>query len=99
MLIAGVELSLIALLTQDIPNQIIPVHWLGLFLLATILTAGPFALWFSTIKQLGAVTVAPFMLLVPVTAFILDALIKGVWPTSLQLVAAALAQAQRQSRS
>lgn len=90
LLIAGVELTIIALLTQDIPSQLIPVHWLGLFLLATVLTAGPFALWFSAIKQLGAVTVAPFMLLVPVTAFILDALIKGIWPTTLQLVGVAL---------
>ena len=34
--------------------------------------------------------VAPFMLLTPVTAFVLDALVKGVQPSNLQLVGAAL---------
>ena len=32
----------------------------------------------------------PFMLLVPVTAFVLDALVKGVQPTGLQVVGAVL---------
>ncbi len=90
LLIAGVELTIVALVSQDIPNEITALNALGLFLLATALTAGPFALWFNAIKQLGAVTVAPFMLLVPVTAFTLDALVKGVWPTSLQLLGVAL---------
>ena len=63
---------------------------MGLALLAVALTAVPFALWFGAIERAGAVAVAPFMLLVPVTAFILDALVKNTQPTVLQLVGAAL---------
>lgn len=50
-----------------------------------ILTAVPFTLWFKAIGQVGAVAVAPFFLLVPITAFILDAPIKGFVPTAFQL--------------
>lgn len=90
LLVAGVELTVLALLTGDIPAQLEAIHWLGLFLLATALTAVPFALWFGAIGRLGAVTVAPFMLVVPITAFALDAVVKGVWPTALQLVGAVM---------
>ncbi len=90
LLIAGVELVLVAVLAQDMPAQLNTANILGLGLLAVALTAVPFALWFGAIERAGAVAVAPFMLLVPVTAFVLDALVKGDQPTSLQLVGAAL---------
>jgi probable blue pigment (indigoidine) exporter len=47
-------------------------------------------LWFKAIAKAGAVVVAPFVLLVPITAFVLDALIKGLVPTTLQVVGAAI---------
>ena len=90
LLIAGVELSLVATIAQDVPSQLNAANVLGLGLLAVALTAVPFALWFGAIERAGAVAVAPFMLLVPVTAFVLDALVKGVQPTGLQVVGAVL---------
>ena len=90
LLIAGVELTVIAALMQDVPHQLNAANVLGLGLLAVALTAVPFALWFGAIERAGAVAVAPFMLLVPVTAFVLDALVKGEQPTALQVVGAVL---------
>lgn len=90
LLVAGVELSIVALFMQDMPVGLNNANILGLVLLAVALTAVPFALWFGAIERAGAVAVAPFMLLVPVTAFVLDALVKGEQPTTLQLVGAAL---------
>lgn len=90
LLIAGVELALVAAITQDVPAQLNAANVLGLGLLAVALTAVPFALWFGAIERAGAVAVAPFMLLVPVTAFVLDALVKGVQPTALQVAGAVL---------
>lgn len=90
LLIAGVELTVVAVLANDAPAQLNAANVLGLGLLAVALTAVPFALWFGAIERAGAVAVAPFMLLVPVTAFVLDALIKGEQPTALQVIGAAL---------
>ncbi|MDR2332372.1 MAG: DMT family transporter [Burkholderiaceae bacterium] len=90
LLIAGVELTVVAVLAQDAPAQLDAANVLGLGLLAVALTAVPFALWFGAIERAGAVAVAPFMLLVPVTAFVLDALVKGVQPSGLQVVGAAV---------
>ena len=90
LLVAGVELSVVALLMHDIPDHLNSTHWLGLLLLASALTALPFALWFGAIERIGAVKVAPFMLLVPIVAFILDAMVKGLQPTGLQLLGAVL---------
>lgn len=90
LLIAGVELAVVALVVQDLPSGLNNSNILGLVLLAVALTAVPFALWFGAIERAGAVAVAPFMLLTPVTAFVLDALVKGVQPSNLQLVGAAL---------
>ncbi|MEF9948021.1 MAG: DMT family transporter, partial [Comamonas sp.] len=85
-----VELAVVALVMQDLPSGLNNSNILGLVLLAVALTAVPFALWFGAIERAGAVAVAPFMLLTPVTAFVLDALVKGVQPSNLQLVGAAL---------
>lgn len=90
LLIAGVELTMVAALAHDAPAQLNAANVLGLGLLAVALTAVPFALWFGAIERAGAVAVAPFMLLVPVTAFVLDALVKGGQPTGLQVAGAAI---------
>lgn len=90
LLVAGIELLIVALLANDIPSSVTATHVAGFALLAVVLTAVPFALWFKAIGQLGAVVVAPFFLLVPITAFVLDALIKGFIPTGMQMIGAAI---------
>lgn len=93
LLVAGVELSVIALIMQDMPAGFSNSNILGLVLLAVALTAVPFALWFGAIERGGAVAVAPMMLLAPITAFVLDALVKGEQPTNMQMLGAALVMA------
>jgi probable blue pigment (indigoidine) exporter len=88
LLIAGVELSLVALLANDIPDRITGTNVAGFLILALVLTALAFVLWFKAIASAGAVVVAPFILLVPITAFLLDALVKGFIPTLLQIIGA-----------
>lgn len=88
LLVAGVELLLVALLAGDLPSAITATNVAGFVILAVVLTAVPFVLWFRSIASAGVVVVAPFFLLVPITAFILDALIKGFVPTGLQIVGA-----------
>ncbi len=93
LLIAGAELAVVAVVAQDIPATLSAQNLWGLGLLAVALTAIPFALWFGASEKAGAVAAAPFMLLVPIIAFVLDAVIKGVQPTGLQVVGAALVMA------
>lgn len=93
LLVTGVELTLVVALAKDFSARLDGTNWLGLIVLAVILTALPFALWFAAIAGIGAVGTAPFMLLVPITAFVLDALVKGTQPTGLQLVGAVLVMA------
>ena len=88
LLIAGVELSLVALLANDIPERITAINIVGFLLLALLLTDLAFVLWFKAIASAGAVVVAPFILLTPITAFVLDALIKGFIPTIFQIMGA-----------
>ncbi len=88
LLIAGVELSILALLAKDIPVLITGINFAGFVILALLLTAVPFMLWFKAIASAGAVVVAPFILLVPITAFVLDALVKGFIPTIFQTIGA-----------
>ena len=70
------------------PFLIAAVRALGGALALLLLTALPFMLWFKAIASGGVVVVAPFILLVPITAFILDALITGFIPTILQIIGA-----------
>lgn len=84
--IAGVELTLLTVLMGDFPAELTSTHVTGFFILALALTAIPFVLWFRAIAHAGAVTIAPFFLLVPITAFTLDAIIKSVVPTPFQLL-------------
>ncbi len=88
--IAGIELSLLTALMGDFPSELTSTHLLGFFILALALTAIPFVLWFRAIAHAGAVTIAPFFLLVPITAFALDAIIKSVVPTPFQLLGLAI---------
>jgi probable blue pigment (indigoidine) exporter len=90
LLIAGVELSVMAALAQDMPAAISFANVLGFVIMALLLTALPFMLWFKAIAKAGAVVVAPFVLLVPITAFVLDALIKGFVPTTSQVIGAGI---------
>ncbi len=88
--VAGIELLLVALLAGDLPSVITPTNIAGLVILAVLLTAVPFALWFRAIDSGGMVLVAPYFLLVPITAFALDAIVKGFVPTGLQIMGAAI---------
>ncbi len=90
LLIAGVELSVVALMVGDIPVSITTTNVFGFVILALLLTALPFVLWFKAIASAGAVVVAPFVLLVPITAFVLDAIIKGFIPTNFQVMGATI---------
>ncbi|MDW5441159.1 DMT family transporter [Polaromonas sp. SM01] len=90
LLVAGMELLLVALLAGDWPNTLTATNVAGFVILAVLLTAVPFVLWFGAIAKVGVVVVAPFFLLVPITAFVLDALIKGFVPTGLQIVGAVI---------
>jgi probable blue pigment (indigoidine) exporter len=88
LLVAGIELSIATMLTQDIPATISGLNLLGFAILGVLLTAVPFILWFRAVSLAGAVVVAPFFLLVPITAFVLDAMVKGFIPTTYQILGA-----------
>lgn len=90
LLVAGIELTVATLIAQDIPDSITGMNIVGFAILAVLLTAIPFMLWFRAISQAGAVAVAPFFLLVPITAFVLDALVKGFIPTVYQIMGAVI---------
>jgi probable blue pigment (indigoidine) exporter len=90
LLVAGIELTVAALMAQDVPDVLTGVNVLGFVILAVVLTAIPFMLWFRAVSMAGAVVVAPFFLLVPITAFALDAMVKGFIPTVYQLVGAVI---------
>lgn len=86
LLIAGIELSVVATALGDIPAEITATNVIGFAILALLLTALAFALWFKAIQGAGAAHVAPFFLLTPVTAFVLDAIFHGFLPGLIQAV-------------
>jgi len=90
LIVAATELSVITLVLGDIPAGITAVNGLGLLIVALALTSLPFYLWFKGIQAEGAANVAPFFLLSPIVAFMLDAIVKGIVPTSMQLAGVAL---------
>lgn len=90
MIIGGVELSVVALALDDIPTSLTGVNVLGLTIVALFLTALAFVLWFTAIEGAGPAAVAPLMLLTPLTAFVLDGLVRGVIPSPLQSVGVAV---------
>jgi probable blue pigment (indigoidine) exporter len=84
LVVAAVELGAVALILGDIPTGLTAVNGLGLVILALGLTSLPFFLWFKAIQSEGAASVTPFMLLTPIIAFALDAMVRGIVPTPLQ---------------
>lgn len=103
LLVAGVELSIAAIIWSDIPNSLTALNVIGFVILGLFITALAFALWFKAIEGAGAAHVAPFFLLTPVTAFILDAIFRGFVPNAVQaggvvLVIASLLYSQHVDR-
>lgn len=90
MLVAGVELSIVALILGDIPATLTLNNIIGLILIALLVTALAFVLWFYAIQSAGASSVAPLMLLTPLTAFALDAVFRGVIPSIIQSIGVAV---------
>lgn len=90
MIIAGIELAIIAAVLGDIPPAITATNVLGLAILALAITALPFVLWFTGIKGAGPAAVAPMLLLTPITAFVLDALVRGIVPSAVQTLGIAI---------
>ncbi len=85
LVVGGVELAILAVIFQDIPSSVSLVNFAGFVILALFLTALAFALWFRGIEGAGPSAVAPFFLLAPVTAFIMDAVFNDMVPSWLQL--------------
>jgi len=86
LLVGGVEHTVLALTLSDLPSAIDVRNLLGLVILSVALTALPFLLWFRAIAALGAASVAPFVLATPIVAFIVDAVVRQVVPSMLQVV-------------
>lgn len=93
LLVGGAELAVLALLLGDLPTSIDLANVAGLTILAVALTAVPFILWFRAIVALGAPAVVPFVLVTPIVAFILDAAIRHIIPSPLQVVGVVLVMA------
>ena len=88
--IAGVELSIVAVALGDVPASITLINVAGFAILAFILTAVAFTLWFRAIEGAGAAAVGPFFLITPITAFILDAVFRNSFPGPMQTLGVAL---------
>lgn len=93
LIVGGVELAVLAVAIGDLPAAITGMNMLGLVVLAVLLTALPFVLWFRAIVALGAASVIPFVLVTPVVAFVLDAVVRGVVPSVMQVVGVVLVMA------
>ncbi|AXK79992.1 permease [Pseudolabrys taiwanensis] len=103
LLVAGVELSVAAIVCSDLPAGITALNVVGFVVLGLFITALAFVLWFKAIEGAGAAHVAPFFLLTPVTAFILDAAFRSFVPSPVQaggvvLVIASLLYSQHVDR-
>lgn len=59
---------------------IVATHTAGFVILEALLTAVTFVQWFQTIPKAGVMVVAPVFLLVPLTAFVRDALEASATP-------------------
>ena len=90
LIVAGVELSIVTAVIGDVPDHLTAINVIGFVIMALMITSLTFVLWFRAIQAGGATRVAPFILLTPVTAFILDAAFKAVWPGTLQLIGVSL---------
>ncbi|TRW93045.1 EamA family transporter [Paracoccus sp. M683] len=90
LIVAGVELSIVAAFLGDVPASLTVENILGLTIMALVITALAFVLWFGAIQKAGPSAVAPLMLLTPLTAFALDALFRGFIPTPIQSLGVAI---------
>lgn len=86
LVVAGIELSIVAALLGDVPATLTGTNILGLAILAILITAVAFIFWFKAIEGGGAAAIAPFFLLTPLTAFTLDAVFRGTVPSIVQSV-------------
>lgn len=84
MIIAGVELSIVTALLGDVPANLTGTNILGLTIMAVLITAVAFVLWFKAIEGAGPAAIAPLFLLTPLTAFALDAIFRGTIPSAIQ---------------
>ncbi|MFB9948388.1 DMT family transporter [Rhizobium puerariae] len=90
MIFAGIELAAVALVVNDLPETLGGLNVVGLIVMALLITALPFVLWFTGIQGAGPAAVAPLLLLTPITAFILDAFVRGVVPAPIQGIGVAV---------
>lgn len=85
MVVAGIELSVVAALLGYVPASLDLVNIAGLVIMALVVTALAFVLWFAAVQGAGGpAAVAPMMLLTPITAFALDAFFRGFVPSPLR---------------
>lgn len=90
MIVAGLQLGMIALAFGDYPSTLSTGNLAGLLIMAALLTALAMCLWFGAIQKIGPTSVAPFALLTPLTAFALDAVVRGILPSPIQALGVAL---------
>jgi probable blue pigment (indigoidine) exporter len=93
LVVAGLELSVLTWLLDDVPNTITAENIAGFAYLALIGTALAFVLWFYGIVRMDPGKVAPLVLFSPLVAFVLDAVIRGLLPSPMQSIGAALIMA------
>jgi probable blue pigment (indigoidine) exporter len=90
LIVGGIELAIFATLAGDIPTVLTTQNVIGFSYVALIGTSVAYALWFYGIEGVGVSAAAPFFLLIPIVAFVLDAVIKGFVPTPVQGIGAAI---------
>jgi probable blue pigment (indigoidine) exporter len=90
LIVGGIELAIFAWLAGDIPSALTTQNVIGFTYVALIGTSVAYALWFYGIEGVGVSAAAPFFLLIPIVAFVLDAVIRGFIPTVVQGIGAAI---------
>jgi probable blue pigment (indigoidine) exporter len=90
LVVGGIELAIFATLAGDIPTVVTTQNVIGFTYVALIGTSVAYALWFYGIEGVGVSAAAPFFLLIPIVAFVLDAVIRGFVPTMVQGLGAAI---------
>lgn len=90
LVIGGVELAALAAIVGDVPSAVTLGNVVAYVYVALIGTSIAYALWFNGVEKAGAPAVAPFFLLIPMVAFALDAAIRGLVPTAVQSLGAAI---------
>lgn len=93
LIVAGVELTVLAWMVGDVPHALTGENLLGLAYLTTIGTSLAYFLWFYGTVWAGSGRVAPLVLLSPLVAFALDAVVRNVVPSGAQALGAGLVMA------